>query len=80
MRAKQRNVRRLINGAHVMAGLVPAIHVVTWLVGFRTRTISFADACYILEPAVRTPTWMAGTSPATTEAAAFLSANLLSRG
>jgi hypothetical protein len=25
-----------------MAGLVPAIHVATWLVGFRTPTISFA--------------------------------------
>jgi hypothetical protein len=33
-----------------MAGLVPAIHAVTWLLDFRTRTILFAAACAIFCP------------------------------
>jgi hypothetical protein len=47
-----------------MAGLVPAIHVVTWRIGLRTPTNSFAGAAPFLELAQRTSTWMAGTSPA----------------
>jgi hypothetical protein len=37
----------LINAIRVMAGLVPAIHAVTWLVRFRTPTISSAAVCVI---------------------------------
>jgi hypothetical protein len=35
-------IGRLNVAIRVMAGLVPAIHVVTRLVVFRTRTLSFA--------------------------------------
>jgi hypothetical protein len=34
---------------HVMAGLVPAIHAVTWLVGFRTRSILSQPRALYLE-------------------------------
>jgi general secretion pathway protein H len=50
-----------------MPGLVPGIHVVTGRGGCGIATCVAADPRSSLEPALRVPTWIAGTSPATTE-------------
>ena len=58
----------LIDVVRVMAGLVPAIHAVTWLGGFRNAIdLTCSRLRCFLRPAMRASTWMAGTSPATTE-------------
>jgi hypothetical protein len=56
--------------ASVMAGLVPAIHAATGLVGLRNHLVG-GNLCYILEPVLRASARMTGKSPVMTEPAPF---------
>jgi hypothetical protein len=51
----------------VMPGLVPGIHAVTNNSRFRKPTDLSAPDGGLTEPDMRTPAWMAGTSPAMTD-------------